>query len=130
MNNITLNLTNYTYNIDSYIYNCTLDTLDILNQVEKTPQIAYWFLISALIILTIYTFNPKLEQYLRHKDFFYPLFMLTFTSAFLYTFTTFTINRKLWDQIEIALYIICVVTIIYIIYREKDNIKRIKEKLE
>lgn len=117
-------------NITSTLSKCSLDQFEMMNQVQRTPTIAFYFLLSAFIILTLYIFSKKLQEYVQAKQILYPIYMLIFTSLTLYTFTTFNITEELFNnKIEPILYIISEIGIIYIIWKEKNKIKEFINKI-
>lgn len=128
--NLTINITNATLNNHNLSYVCYLDQIKMLEQLERTPKTAYWFLFSVVIILLVYIFIPKLKEYFNTDQLLLPLFIISFASLFFYTMTTFNITRELWDKyINPILIIISLIGITYIIYKERERIKQLIKRL-
>lgn len=109
---------------------CEINQFEMLNQVTKTPIIAYWFLIAIFTILLLYIFIPKIKEYISAEQIIYPIFMLNITAIFFYSLTTFNITQELYKKVlEPILYIICTIGIIYIIVRERKKIKEIINRM-
>lgn len=124
------NLTNPTMDIKNLRYVCELDQISMMHQVAKTPIKAYYILLIAVIILLIYILIPKIKEYYSTDRMLFPVFVLSFASLFLYTFTTFNITKQIWDKyINPILTILFIIGIIFIIWKERKNIKGIINKL-
>ena len=126
--NISTNLTTNTNNLR---YICELDGMTMMNQLEKMPKVAFWFLISAVLILLIYMFIPKLKQYIVGDQLIYPIFMILLVSAYLYSTVTFNITKENYQHIiKPILNIMCALMVIYIIYKERVKIKEVLKRLK
>jgi glycerol-3-phosphate acyltransferase PlsY len=86
---------------------------------------AYYILLVAVIILLIYILIPKVKEYYSTDKILFPVFILSMTSLGLYSFTTFNITRTVWDsRINPILTTLFIIVIIYILWNERENIKK------
>jgi hypothetical protein len=112
MNITTFNSFNATMNHANLKSVCEVDTLKMLESINKTPEFAFWFLVGSIILLTIYLFwiekssNAWIEKNLKHGFVILP-YLLLISSAYLYMFTTYNIDTKAFFKIvEPIIYII------------------------
>jgi len=120
-----LNTTGLTMTGGDLRYRCELDGLNMMAQLEKTPIKAYYILLVAVIILLIYILIPKVKEYYSTDKILFPVFILSMTSLGLYSFTTFNITRTVWDsRINPILTTLFIIVIIYILWNERENIKK------
>ena len=126
-----MNYTNITFGTTNTPTICSINQFEMMNQLTRTPKVAYWFLFAVFVILLLYIFIPKFKEYVSADRLIYPVFMLILTSLTFYSLTTFNITQDIYKKIlEPILYIICAIGIIYIFVKERKNIKEIYKKIK
>lgn len=120
------NLSYLSRDIKGIALKCEIDTMNVINQMDKLPKTSYYILLASLILITLYMFIPKLAIYIEPRDFLFINFLLILSSLFIYTFMTFNISSDTFrSKLEPLLYIIVGLGIIYILIKEKDNLRKI-----
>lgn len=137
MNTIITNNTGFIYNLSTghadLAGRCQVDAMKVINELEKMPKIAFYFLLAAIILLTLYIFwfersrNPFIQKYLTTGYVVLP-YLFLITATYLYLFTTYNIDAKtFFKTVEPILYIIALAFGIKIIYdywkKHKGEIK-------
>jgi putative effector of murein hydrolase len=124
------NITNFSYQGNNLRYRCELNGIDIYNNLAKTSKEAYFFLLFAFLILTIYMLSTYLQERIKTRTIIYAVDMFLIVALGIYSLTTFNITSETWNKyIEPSLNIFAIIGVSYIIYNERHNIKKLWDKI-